>query len=97
MLVSVPLHIAGFRATLLPFHTVECRLVALSIFADIAEISKLGGLLVVLRDKLVKCALAHLQPRTVRLQLAKQLELRIVQIPHSNNTPVRREKELVVF
>jgi hypothetical protein len=96
-LVSVPLHIAGFRAALLLFHLAECRLVALSSFADITEVGEFGRLLVVFRDSLVKCALAHLYLRMSRLPLVKQLELRIIQISRSDNTSARREKGVRLY
>jgi hypothetical protein len=73
-LESVPLLIAGFRATLSLLHFAECHLVALSIFADITEISTLGRLFVILRDELVECALADLCLRMSRLELVIQLE-----------------------
>jgi hypothetical protein len=71
---------------------VECRLVTLSIFADMTEVGEFGRFLVVFRDNLVKRAPGHPYPRMSRLPLVKQLELRIIQISRSDNTAARREK-----
>jgi hypothetical protein len=54
-LESVSLHITGMLATLSSFHAAEACLIPLSCFTDVTEISELGRLLVVLRDKLVEC------------------------------------------